>query len=609
MCKSLLFLILFFNSIHAFSQNYFQKIYKFEDSTALINDIVIRNDSSVLFFGSVINNYLDYSKAFVSEIDKSGNIIALINSPIEPYSQMVGFNKTNSQTDFNDNYLLAYLNSFGYFGSTGTPRITIVDKNYNFIFDTIYNSFNEDSLLYYNSINLVKNENDSTFYFCVYFEDLISDSNPEIGFDGQRGIMLFKLDINYGICWKKKFILPLYFGNYPSNIPVDIRLSLNNQIKIITSSTLSFGGTPQDWGKTHFYTLDTAGVILSHKVFQDTQYDISGNAYLPLPNGDIVATYFESQLTGTGAIQYYEHRPLITRLDSNLNQLWKDTLGITFGNYSPYSSPSKILQVNDSTIVYAYQEVKGFNVTAMRLESRNLNGTVNWQREYQYYDEKTEYQILDVEKFSNDDLIFAGQVINYDLINQNKSGQNGYVLKTNCLGFMGDPQANFSYTVLDSNKVQFVNLSAQAGSYSWHFGDGTFLQTGEKVDTVFHTFSKDSIFSVQLIAHGCNAIADTFSVLLDFQKTDSVPPNFESLLTVYPNPLGSEELLTVYVGAISSKKHSLVLLDALGKKVATYLVPKANMNLSFDVPAATGIYFLNLVEEDKVLVSRKLLVE
>jgi hypothetical protein len=606
MCKSLLFLILFFNSIHAFSQNYFQKIYKFEDSTALINDIVIRNDSSVLFFGSVINNYLDYSKAFVSEIDKKGAVIAHVLSDNEPFSQLVGFNETNSQTDFNGNYLLAYLNSFGYFGSTGVPRITIVDKDFNFIFDTIYDSFDQDSLQYYNTVNLKKNKIDSCFYMCVNFVDL---KNEHLLNSTPRGTMLFKFDSNYKICWWKKIIAPQSLGYYTTNLPVYIEIFEDGEIFLITSNYQSFGGTPQDWGKTHFYTLDTAGVILSHKVFQDTQYDISGNAYLPLPNGDIVATYFESQLTGTGAIQYYEHRPLITRLDSNLNQLWKDTLGITFGNYSPYSSPSKILQVNDSTIVYAYQEVKGFNVTAMRLESRNLNGTVNWQREYQYYDEKTEYQILDVEKFSNNDLIFAGQVINYDLINQNKSGQNGYVLKTNCLGFMGDPLANFSYTVLDSNKVQFVNLSAQAGSYSWHFGDGTLLQTGEKVDSVFHTFSKDSIFSVQLIAHGCNAIADTFSVLLDFQKTDSVPPNFESLLTVYPNPLGSEELLTVYVGAISSKKHSLVLLDALGKKVATYLVPKANINLSFDVPAATGIYFLNLVEEDKVLVSRKLVVE
>jgi hypothetical protein len=598
-----------FTSFHLFSQNYFQKIYKFEDSTAIIGDIVIHNDTNAVFIGNIIYNYLHYSKAFISEIDKTGELVNYSLSNIEPFSQLVGFNKTNSQTDFNGNYLLAYLNSFDYFGSTGIPRITVIDENYNFIFDTIYNTFSEDSLIYFNAVNLVKNERDSTFYMCVTFIDLLTDSNPDIGFDGQGGTIIFKIDKNFEICWVKKLIRPLYMGYYPPNIPVHLRLTSDNQIKLITSSYFSYGGTAQDWGKIHYYTLDTAGNILSQNTFQDTQYDLSGNGYLPLENGDILATYFESQLFGSGNSAYFKHRSIITRLDSNLNQLWKDTLRSAFGNHAPYSSPSKILQVNDSSMVYAYQILKGFNVAAMRLESRNLNGNVNWQREYQYYDNNSEYQILDVEKFSNGDLIFAGQVINNDLINQNKSGQNGYVLKTNCLGFMGDPQANFSYTVLDSNMVQFVNLSAQAGSYLWDFGDGSSLQTGEKVDTVFHTFAKDSIFTVQLIAHGCNAIADTFSVNLDFQKPDSIPPSFESLLTVYPNPLGSEELLSVYVGAISSKKHSLVLLDALGKKVATYLVPKANINLSFDVPAANGLYFLNLVEEDKVLVSRKVVVE
>jgi hypothetical protein len=427
-----------------------------------------------------------------------------------------------------------------------------------------------------------------------------------------------KIDKEYKIKWQKR--INKYnsnIGRYSYYLPVYFELFQEHKFYLITKEYLDYGGTPQDWGKTHYYTLDTAGTILSHKVFQDTQYDIGGAAYLPLSNGDIIGTYFESQLFGTGPTAYFKHRPLITRLDSNLNQIWKDTLSSDFANYSNYAMPYKLLSVDDSTIVCGYENRIYFSPTyklsGVNIESRNLNGLLNWKRHYYYYPltyvNDPSYQILDVEKFANGDLIFAGQVINNDLINQNKSGQNGYVLKTNCLGFMGDPLANFSYTVLDSNKVQFVNLSAQAGSYSWHFGDGTLLQTGEKVDTVFHTFSKDSIFSVQLIAHGCNAIADTFGILLDFQKTDSVPPNFESLLTIYPNPLGSEELLTIYVGAISSKKHSLVLLDALGKKVATYLVPKANINLSFDVPAATGIYFLNLVEEDKVLVSRKVVVE
>jgi hypothetical protein len=607
--KTLLYFILFLTAANSYlSQNYFQKICKLNDTMSIFNDINIFHEDTVLLSGTsgLINSHFVTSLCY---INRSGSINNQINNTKPPLTQFACFSSTNSQFNKNDNLIFCFSNYKFPYNSPTAPRILEVNKAGEVIFDTTFYFFYDDSI-YLDRPNLLYNNVDSCHYIYFYYKDDKTDDNPNAGFQGETGVIVLKINSNYEIKWNKK--IRFEAQNIKTNLP-GYSCKLNDfSFLFVVKEFLSYGGTTQDWGKTHFYTLDTAGTILSHKEFQDTQYDISGNAYLPLPNGDIIATYFESQLTGTGAIQYYEHRPLITRLDSNLNQLWKDTLGNFFGNYAPYNSPSKILLVNDSTMVYAYENIillDGPNYVAMRLESRNLNGTVNWQREYQYYDEKTEYQILDVEKFSNDDLIFAGQVINYDLINQNKSGQNGYVLKTNCFGFMEDPQANFSYTVLDSNKVQFVNLSAQAGSYSWHFGDGTLLQTGEKVDSVFHTFSKDSIFSVQLIAHGCNAIADTFSINLDFQKTDSVPPNFESLLTVYPNPLGSEELLTVYVGAISSKKHSLVLLDALGKKVATYLVPKANMNLSFDVPAATGIYFLNLVEEDKVLVSRKVVVE
>jgi hypothetical protein len=578
----------------------------------IFNDINIFQEDTVLISGTtgLINSHFVTSLCY---INGSGSINNQINNTKPPLTQFACFSSTNSQFNKNDNLIFCFSNYKFPYNSPTAPRILEVNKAGEVIFDTTFYFFYDDSI-YLDRPNLLYHNVDSCHYISFYYKDDKTDDNPNAGFHGETGVIVLKINSNYEIKWNKK--IRFEAQNIKTNLP-GYSCKLNDfSFLFVVEEFLSYGGTPQDWGKTHFYTLDTAGTILSHKVFQDTPYDISGNAYLPLPNGDIIATYFESQLYGTGNIQYFEHRPLITRLDSNLNQLWKDTLSSDFANYSNYAMPYKLLSVNDSTIVCGYENRIYFSPTyklsGVNIESRNLNGLLNWKRHYYYYPltyvNDPSYQILDVEKFANGDLIFAGQVINNDLINQNKSGQNGYVLKTNCLGFMGDPQANFSFTVLDSNKVQFVNLSAQAGSYSWHFGDGNLLQTGEKVDTVFHTFGKDSIFSVQLIAHGCNAIADTFSVNLDFQKTDSVPPNFESLLTVYPNPLGSEELLTVYVGAISSKKHSLVLLDALGKKVATYLVPKANINLSFDVPYAIGTYFISLLEEDKVLLVKKIVV-
>jgi PKD repeat protein len=140
------------------------------------------------------------------------------------------------------------------------------------------------------------------------------------------------------------------------------------------------------------------------------------------------------------------------------------------------------------------------------------NGNIIWYRDYYYYPidlfNDPEYEIKDLEIMPDGGFIMGGQVFNYDFFNDNVPFQFAYLLRTNCLGFLNPPEAALSYES-DQGEVLFINNSMSAGSYTYYFGDGASLCTGEDIDSVMHTYENGGDYEVTLVAHGCNGEADT----------------------------------------------------------------------------------------------------
>src|SRR5690606_28467690 len=101
----------------------------------------------------------------------------------------------------------------------------------------------------------------------------------------------------------------------------------------------------------------------------------------------------------------------------------------------------------------------------------------------------------------------------------------------------------------DHYGIHFYNTSMQAGSYTWHFGDGTVLETDEYTDTVAHTYPGFGSYEGMLIAHGCNGDNDTLHFVVEpkLHADPSIVTNGNGYFTVFPNPGIAGNELFVYL--------------------------------------------------------------
>ncbi|MDG1332839.1 MAG: PKD domain-containing protein, partial [Crocinitomicaceae bacterium] len=198
---------------------------------------------------------------------------------------------------------------------------------------------------------------------------------------------------------------------------------------------------------------------------------------------------------------------------------------------SSYQFAQKLIRTSDSTFAgaftFEYQKLidnSTFEYILFPVEFFNKNletGEDVWVRNYRYFPEDSArrytHEIIDLEKTHDGGYIMCGSVISADSLQAGSPAQYGYVIKTNCLGFLGDPEAATSYTFGENNTVIFNNESIQAGSYYWDFGDGTFLTTEEDTNAIIHEYTASGIYTVQLIGYGCDGVNDTLTFNINFE--------------------------------------------------------------------------------------------
>ncbi|MCC6702812.1 MAG: PKD domain-containing protein [Fluviicola sp.] len=242
----------------------------------------------------------------------------------------------------------------------------------------------------------------------------------------------------------------------------------------------------------------------------------------------------------------------------------------------------------------------------------SITGSIEWSRDYGYFpiDSVLDpgYSIKDIDTTADGGFLLAGVCFKWDDFQGNKPYQYGYLLKTNCLGFLGPPQAAVGILSSTTDSVVFINQSVQAGSYTWQFGDGQSTTTTEEVDTMVHHYVQAGTYTITLIAHGCNNENDTIT----FQHTIADPtPIYHgdgTLLTVFPNPLVAGNPLSAYIGAIDSP-HDLVLVDELGKVLFKQSVVSGNTNYLLPTnQLAAAQYRLQLMQSNKMIESEAVIV-
>ncbi|MBI1838591.1 MAG: PKD domain-containing protein [Flavobacteriia bacterium] len=607
--KYLLILFFVWGAFRSYTQPNFQKVYLFADTFAIFNDVYA---TDTCYYYSCTSGKVYQRESFnFGKIHFNGNT-EILNFDYSPTNwQDVGFSYADMQINFRNNFVTTFTN----YSQGSCPRIKEVTKEGIVILDTILNNlFCIDSLNIFDAMRLVVNNTDSTYLIAFRYYDNLTDSNNPISDDGEMGTMVMKIKYDGTEIWRKRFrYTPTGLFKPWRFICNFFSINLNQYLLIQNEFDLHAPSEAQaDKSKIIFTVIDENGNTISENIFQDTPFCFGKYGAIRLVDNSLIISYYDSQLTGSSPnLDHFEFRPAITRLDANSNVIWKINLFDSLINdVTTESNIEDFKLVNDTLFVGAYYHYdklpnnKSHN--PLRIVQYSINGNKKWHRDYTYFPidlfNDPMYEISDLEITPDGGYIMAGQVINNDSMSAGVPGQFGYILKTNCLGFLGSPEAEISYTLNSDHTVQFVNNSLQAGSYTWCFGDGDTLHTGEQMDTINHLYTSNGIFEGKLIAEGCNGETDTSFFTLNFSKS----PIDTSILngnyfTIFPNPIESNSSFSVYLGNVTGENVQLIIHDELGRVIQKYKLDTPYTNYIIPALFSIGKFTISLYKNDEKL--------
>ena len=164
------------------------------------------------------------------------------------------------------------------------------------------------------------------------------------------------------------------------------------------------------------------------------------------------------------------------------------------------------------------------------------------------------------------------------------------------------PEALFNYQQGVLGGIQFNNLSTDASSYTWTFGDGNM----SSVISPLHFYDEAGVYEVQLIASNeCGS--DTMVTTLEYVPVSINELSEITSLNVYPNPTSGSFEFSLTMAEESVRKLQVSLLDLLGRELEQkeYKVLNGSLNSGFDISdLPSGLYYLEFESEGRKTVER-----
>jgi hypothetical protein len=585
-----------------FSQSFdFLKLLRGIDTNIVLNDI-FPTDSCYYFSGSAGQPGIEIYTIFGC-LNLDGNLKFVKKIKDSEGEQMTGFSKTEIVKNWNGNLLLCFALESNI--DLEYRRIKLVELTFNgtIIQDTVLNYLCNDFIsIEGGNAELINNFKDSTYligFSYAYMSDLDTTSSKP----NESGVLIIKLDESFKVKWQN------FFPTYDPN-----KRRIRN-LQQFNDSTILFAYvdhlTTGNSSFTGFYFLKRDGTILKNKIFKPTTHAMSDPGLLILHNPlRYILTNRESKQVGFDFCAV----PKLYCLDSLFKPVWNDIIS---PYYSPVQNGAEYVHdfvSDDSSLIYAYQyfdNVENITYNSVRYSKRKIsNGEIEWSRDYiypLYANNETDYFIYDIEKTNDSGYICVGQVINYDYLKQNKSGQHGYMLKVNCLGFIGKPEASLTYKLNENHEIVLYNKSINYSKAYWDFGDGSFQQTDMSTDSIVHTYTTYGMKSLRLIVEGCGKERDTINFQIDIDKTNDdeidenpiIPINPIETILVYPNPIIKGQDIVLYVGEVDTNNSEIIIYNTEGKTVINFIVHSKETHYIIPNNLAQGAYLIRLKQNGK----------
>lgn len=355
------------------------------------------------------------------------------------------------------------------------------------------------------------------------------------------------------------------------------------------------------------YKMDTANLELVNSYTEPgLKYGLYyGSAHLD--NGDFFIPTQKKVVSDPLGINNLYQKTLM-KFDKNLNKIWE----VSFGSiYSPATRELMISQ--DNHIVGIGQEWED-ELGKACLFKFDTTGNQLWQRNYVAVQPINQYG-TNTSVYSFDLVNDGGFILSGNNLNHWPHKDRGWVMRVNCLGFLGSPQAALTHAYLDNYQLNFSNNSTEAGSFTWIFDDGAIYHTTEHDSDIQHTFENPEVeHTVTLIAHGCNGEADTLVYTVPIHP-DFLPEQPEPLtpengyFAIYPNPaqVGSDIKIVMNAQA-NAQEVAFEFHNNTGQLAARYEVPNQSVIYMIYNEFAQGMYHVSMKVDGKVVVRKKFVV-
>jgi hypothetical protein len=164
-------------------------------------------------------------------------------------------------------------------------------------------------------------------------------------------------------------------------------------------------------------------------------------------------------------------------------------------------------------------------------------------------------------------------------------------------------KASFSWVFTTYPTISFTNLSTDASSYTWDFGDGSPLNTNIHP---FHGYQAPGTYVVTLNAFNGQCGSDSYTDTVVVNPPTSLPSIFQEVIfDLYPNPNDGE--FFYQIEGLQSEELQVEIFDATGRliymeeKPVAALRPKNRIDLG---NVARGIYMFRLEVEGQYITKR-----
>ncbi|MBN4072436.1 T9SS type A sorting domain-containing protein [Crocinitomix catalasitica] len=305
-----------------------------------------------------------------------------------------------------------------------------------------------------------------------------------------------------------------------------------------------------------------------------------------MPNGNFLVYggwgFFEP-----GSSTMWQTHTMAMELDQDGNQVWFKTYSVyeegSDAFYEYWDAVGQSVFVSDGIVfVGQSQDSLDYNPLGFIMKT-DYSGNLLWMRTYRERD--NDNYLRDIIEMPGGDLVATGV-----LFPDAGLGQDGWILRTNCLGFWYYPVADADWLNAPSNTVILDNNSIRFGDGIVYWGDGESDTFTEFDDTLIsHTYAVTGAYSVQLIVNACYH-ADTIYTTVDATPL-SISNEMGFEFRLYPNP--AEDFVTIRSG-MDLNGTEIAIYDLTGSLVYSKLIGWTN-SVNIDLSDfCAGTYLVRL---------------